>query len=78
MAGHQAIDAKRLCWREVSPGVYSRQIPQEERVVDMEFIKSIADAVDSPNLRELILETGNRLLEQDISPGERKRYPQKP
>ena len=51
---------KQAYWKEISPGVYSRSIPEDERQVDMQFVQRIAETVGSSCLRLLILQTGER------------------
>ena len=50
--------AKETTWRTVGPGEYARSIPKDRRRVNRDFVEHVAESVDSPSLRSLILKTG--------------------
>jgi hypothetical protein len=44
-------------WQEVAPGVFSREVPMEDRQLDVEYVKELAESAKSACARNLILET---------------------
>ncbi len=49
-------------WREVSPGVFSREIPPGEREVDTSFLNRLIRTARKPRLKRVLIETRNRVL----------------
>jgi len=62
------VDQVRLTdWREISPGMYSRQISEIERQVDMQFIERAAMSMDSRCVQLLVQQTIERLKKTSLS-----------
>jgi hypothetical protein len=62
------VDQSELMnWREISPGIYSRQISEIERQVDMQFIERAAMSMDSSCVQLLVQQTIERLKKTSLS-----------
>ncbi len=53
-------------WREVEPGIFSREVPKEERRVSVGFLNQLIGEAQGA-LRRVLVETKARLLENGKS-----------